>query len=525
MKLLNLSSIFDLDYIENRENNKSCVATFDNVDKKVYSACCDALIDGGFEKKEAYENGNNSFCFFSKDNFSVFVNYYGATREMRIVEEEDCVYFSYSDSFGGNLVSPKITQVKLEDYGMSYVIRLSDGRFIVIDGGRELDADRDSLFKTLKKGANGEKPVIAAWIMTHPHSDHFHCFIPFMDAYADEIVIEKFIFNFPERDDVEHYPALLKQPKHREKLFEDNTPYTNIQMMYERISKTGAPIYTAHTGQRYVIGDAKCEILASMDDTIHNSDNINSTSLVIRMELGGQIILWATDSSFEHARLPERYGEYLKSDILQVPHHGFGNGDHKKQIEGFELIRPSVCLLPVSDYNAYVKMCTYREGTSHLMNMPCVREIITGETQRSITLPYTPSENARGEIDKKFMAGRAAGGSCVWVYSDLSTACEEDLEFTLLNMTTYPADISIDLYFENAADEVRYIKYQLSKNSLKRLNIVGEEVDGDAVYFNWLSLKGQGIPENARFAVRFMSSQHIVVSHEKHKAAYVSPVC
>ena len=72
---------------------------------------------------------------------------------------------------------------------------------------------------------------------------------------------------------------------------------------------------------------------------------------------------------------------------------------------------------------------------------------------------------------------------------------------------------------------MRYIKYQLSKNSLKRLNIVGEEVDGDAVYFNWLSRKGQGIPENARFAVRFMSDKPIVVTHEKHKAAYVSPVC
>lgn len=521
MKLLNLSSICNFEYIENRENNKSCVAAFENVDKKVYSACCDTLLDGGFEKKETYENGNNSFCFFSKDNFGVFVNYYGATREMRIVEEEDCLYFSYSDSFGGNLVTPKITQVKLEDYGMSYVIRLSDGRFIVIDGGRELEPDRDRLFKTLKKGANGEKPVIAAWIMTHPHADHFNCFNLFMDNYADEIILEKVLLNFPEADDLEHYPKLTQ--KH--KLFADSSPFTNIPMMYERISQTGAPIYMAHTGQRYVIGDAKCEILSSMDDTIHNSDNINSTSLVIRMELGGQTILWATDSSFEHARLPERYGSYLKADILQVPHHGFGNGAHSEQIKGFELIRPSVCLLPVSDYNAYVKMCTYREGTSHLMNMPCVREIITGETQRSITLPYTPSENARGEIDKKFMSGRAACGSCVWVYSDLSTACEEDFEFTLLNMTTYPADISIDLYFENAANEVRYIKYQLSKNALKRLNIVGEEVDGDAVYFNWLSLKGQGIPENARFSVRFMSDKPIVVSHEKHKAAYVSPVC
>ena len=525
MKLLNLSSMCDSEYIENRENNKSCVATFSDIDVSAFDACCVSLEKDGFEKKEAYENGTHLFSAFKKDNFGVFVNYYGATREMRIVEEEDCAYFSYSDTFGGSLVSPRITQIKLEDYGMSYVIRLSDGRFIVIDGGRELEPDRDRLFECLKDGANAQTPVVAAWIMSHPHSDHFHCFIPFMDMYADEVVIEKFLFNFPERDDIEHYPVLIKNPKRREKLFEDTTPYTNIPLMYERIAKTGAPVYMTHTGQRYVIGDAKCEILASMDDTLHNSDNINSSSLVIRMELGGQVILWASDASFEHARLPERYGSYLKSDILQVPHHGFGNGSHRKQIEGFEHIKPSVCLMPVSDYNAYSKMCTWRPGTKHLMNMPCVREILTGEEQHTITLPYTPSENSKEEINRKYLSGRASCGSCVWVYSDLFTDREEDFVFTLLNMTNYPSNVSIDLYFDTNESEIRHIKYPLPRNAFKRVNIIGEEVDSEAVYFNWLSLKTQGIPENARFSVRFTSDIPIVVSHEKHKAAYVSPVC
>lgn len=64
---------------------------------------------------------------------------------------------------------------------MSYVIRLTDGRFIVIDGGREFEPDSERLYQCLKNGSSGQNPVIAAWIMTHPHSDHFHCFIEFMD--------------------------------------------------------------------------------------------------------------------------------------------------------------------------------------------------------------------------------------------------------------------------------------------------------------------------------------------------------
>ena len=240
------------------------------------------------------------------------------------------------------------------------------------------------------------------------------------------------------------------------------------------------------------------------------------------MELGGQVILWASDASFEHSKLVERYGSYLKSDILQVPHHGFGCGSASEQIKGFEFIKPSVCLLPVSDYNAYTMFCTYIEGTSYLMQMPCVKEMITGETQRTITLPYSAPPIAKVELDRKFTEGRADGGSRTWVYSDLSTACTEDFEFTVLNMTNKKASLSIDIFFETSDKAIRYIKATVDQNTIKHLSIVGDDVDGDALYFNWMSLKEKGIPENAPFAVRFMSNVPVVVSHKKHKAAYYS---
>ena len=219
---------------------------------------------------------------------------------------------------------------------------------------------------------------------------------------------------------------------------------------------------------------------------------------------------------------PERYDSYLKADILQVPHHGFGCGSATAQIKGFELIKPTVCMLPVSDYNAYTAFCTYIDGTSYLMQMPCVTEIITGETQRTVKLPYTAPDSAKVALESKFIEGRASGGSLTWVYSELSTACPEDFEFTLLNMTYKKAEISMDIFFENTENTVRYIKTTVPRNSMKRLSIIGEDVDGDALYFNWESLKAVGVPENAPFAVRFMSNVPIVVSHKKHKAAYYS---
>ena len=179
MKLLNLSSLCDREYIENRENAKNCVAMLSDVNEKTYLDFCAALLREGFEKKEEYENDGHRFCAFSKDRFGVFVNLFLTVCEMYVVEEEDSLYFSYHDRAGEMALTPQITQVSLEDFGMSYVIRLSDGRFIVIDGGRELQPDCDRLFQVLKKGSDNPKPIIAAWIMTHPHSDHFHCFIPF----------------------------------------------------------------------------------------------------------------------------------------------------------------------------------------------------------------------------------------------------------------------------------------------------------------------------------------------------------
>lgn len=517
--MLKFPAFGETEYFENQENATSRVMLLPNADASMFDAYCILCEQNGFVKKETYEEASHRFAAFFDGKDSVFINDFREIGELIVTAETDTRYFAYEDHTASACVAPQITQVRLEDYGMSYAIRLSDGRFIVIDGGRNFEPDADRLFECLQDGSNGEKPVIAAWIMTHPHSDHYRCFLGFMEKYADAVSIQKFMLNFPEADDYEHYPKLA--PK--DPACPEQSETYHMQKMFSIIERLGVPVYAPHTGQTYRIGDATCRILSCMDDTIYRSQNINMTSLVIRMELGGQTILWATDASFSEARLPEKYGETLRADILQVPHHGFQCGDADAEIAGYRLIQPKVCFLPASDYTAYRFFCVHKAGARYLMTDADVEEIITGETQRTITLPYTAPSDAKFKQKNKMMDGLSSAGSTVWIFSDLSTDRPEDFEFTLLNTTIMEAKVWIELYFEDRMQRILFIEAKAPKYSIKKLCIVGDEVNGDdAVYYNPSSLKKKGIPEHAPFAVRFISTVPIVVSHKDRKASYYS---
>ena len=504
--------------IESRENNTAKAFFIAEAGREAFGKYGELLIDDGFALFEERARGGNRYAAYRSGDVGVFVNYYGGTDELFIVVEDGCAYFDYGDTAGESSVAIELTQIALEDFGLSYVIRLSDGRFIIIDGGWDFEPDADKLYRCLSRGALGERPRIAAWIMTHPHCDHFHCFMPFFDKYGERVNIEKFIYNFPEHDDLERYPTLSKQDVR----VGDCSALTNIPRMLERIERSGALTYKAHTGQTYRIGDAKIELLASMDDTIHRSANVNTTSLVFRMEIAGQVILWTADASFGDARLAERYGGYLRADILQVPHHGFGMGSAEAEIEGYEYILPEVCLLPSLEYDAFYDFALYKKGTRHLMTRLGIRELIDGSVERTLKLPYHAPRYAERELRERVRAGFESGGALVWVFSELSTADADDFYFSLLNTCNVNATVWGELFFEDRALNVRHIKITLPRLQLTRLSIIGDEVDGDALFFNSQSLAKLGVPENAAFAVRFISDVPIVVSHKKHLPSHSS---
>lgn len=507
---------------ENFANKKNHIRTISHLEEEKFQEYCSVLIEQGFVQKEVRCLKEKYFVAYEREDSGLFLNYYKNTAELSIALEKNCRYFAWKDMSVMHCVPAQITQVHLEDFGMSYAVRLSDGRFIVIDGGRNLEPDAERLMDTLQIGAGRTKPVIAAWIMTHPHPDHYFCFFPFIAKYRDAVVIEKFLFYFPEADDLTHYPGLVEK-----KLQEAGCAECRELLQFvEMVKNLDVPVYTPHTGQIYHIGDASLEILASMDDTLHCSDDINMTSLVIRMELAGQVILWAADASFGAIHLAERYGGYLKADILQVPHHGFGMGAPEDTIAGYQQILPKVCLLPVSDYNAFTTFCIFRECTEYLMTRCGVQELITGDKTRTITLPYESDVNGERILWKKYLSGRENNGACTWFFTELNTARPEDFEFTILNTTHGRTEVFIELYFEDGAGKIRFIKAVVMPTSLRKINIIdSKDVESNTTYYNPWALEKHDIPKEASFAVRFISKIPVVVSHRNHKANYHTSVC
>jgi hypothetical protein len=261
-----------------------------------------------------------------------------------------------------------------------------------------------------------------------------------------------------------------------------------------------------------------------MDDTIHRSQNINATSLMFTMELAGQRIFFGGDGSFSDAALAERYGEELKCDILQVPHHGFGCGTEAGQIAGYRLMNPTVCLLPVEKHLAYDSFTTYREGTNYLFTRMGLQEMITGEKDQVLELPYTASPSGAYELRQNYLRGRDTAGARVWVFSDLNTGNPADFVFSVLNTTYLNADIRVELYFENMQKKIIRVDTKGLRLGVFRLNclLTPEEDPESANAPDFLESKG--VPKNTYFSVRFKSNLPVVISHRNHQPVYHSVV-
>lgn len=351
----------------------------------------------GFVLNEEHCLGIRVFYTYAKGQDVKFVSYYPNVHEMHVVSEPNSNWLAYSDNRGEDRVSTLLRQIDLEDFGESYVIRLRDGRMIVFDGGFEYEADADKLMNTLTEFSPDEKPCIAAWIMTHPHLDHYRCFLIFQSKYGEQIEIEKFIYNFPDTGE-EEYEAIPALQKFEEPVY--------LQKMYAAVEQTGAKVYRAHTGQVYKIGNAKLDILSSPDNTMEPPvKDFNQTSLVIRMEIEGQTILWGGDAYFGKTRLAKRYGTYLKSDIFQIPHHGFQGGDEKV----YDLINPSVCLICGFDRVWLGTQFHFFELSynQHLIyNMNIQEYLAGGNGDITLELPYIPRSNGKEALMERIAKWR-----------------------------------------------------------------------------------------------------------------------
>ena len=211
------------------------------------------------------------------------------------------------------------TFTQMYPHNLCDVIQLSNGHFIVIDSGN--NGTQKDLSKFLCDMAPDGRPIVDAWIFTHFHQDHIGGFIDYMGASSltRYITVKNVIYNFPQ------WQVLNTA---------SGNDINNLRLFYElrkpALEEKGTEFYQARTGQKYYFGNAEIEILWTFEDIMPTNifvDSTNQTDIGFMITIEGQKILITGDTSENEFRVAaSRYGNYLKCDMLQLAHHGGGNG-------------------------------------------------------------------------------------------------------------------------------------------------------------------------------------------------------
>lgn len=219
------------------------------------------------------------------------------------------------------------------DCGMSYVYRLTDGAFVIIDGGWDTEPIADALYEKLLALAEGGEIIISAWFFTHAHVDHIGAFYPFARKYGDKVTLKRVIYNFPGESRItemgdEFVRGYVRKFRHTLALFGE------------------VEVIKARTGQRFHFAGLDMDQLFTYEDYMMPRPlrTFNDTSLAFLARAAGEQIFFPGDASDRmSAILVAKYGALLESDVIQVAHHGYGGGTP----ELYDTAKAPVVLWPV----------------------------------------------------------------------------------------------------------------------------------------------------------------------------------
>lgn len=261
----------------------------------------------------------------------------------------------------------------LVNCGMSYVFCLDNGEFFIIDGGYFTPGEEDRLFDFLKERCSC-KPVVAGWLFTHAHQDHIGCFIDFLEKYHNDVEIKTLYYNFQPTD----YASATGDWR------EKSNDLATVKHFYEVIEKYNSyfDIHTLKTNEELFINELKFKVLYTADDLYPREASFNDYSAVTKFEVNGRSILFLGDVQKEGSRiLLDTQIKELKSDIVQVSHHGFNGAT----IELYKAISPKVALFPCPDYEFIVKKDS--QVNSYIINdLGIDKYIVSGYGTKEIPL-------------------------------------------------------------------------------------------------------------------------------------------
>lgn len=227
-----------------------------------------------------------------------------------------------------------ITMLKGTETGQQLCLVITDGQghTVIVDGGQKTHAP---FLGRYIKANNGGK--VDAWLLTHPHSDHVGALAVLLERQKSGELSD---FANISLGEIYHNLAPLEfyrnnEESHRlpmiEEIFRDIAYYDQ--------SKVHSDI---PGGTIIDIGGIHIEVMNSVYQI--PIDPGNNSSIVYKITVGGKTLLATGDLPYEAAEqlMQDRGLEALKSDILQMPHHGQHGGSEAF----FRAVNPDYVLWP-----------------------------------------------------------------------------------------------------------------------------------------------------------------------------------
>lgn len=341
------------------------------------------LADAGFEEFSFREAGKMLYAIYRNEEIILHASFNGIKKEARVAADKAYDMTLFTETEYKKVCEPSVTMVGVEheeksrdtQNGMCLIFRLEDGRFIIVDSGHRVSLD--AIYNALRSlhGKSG-KITVAAWIFTHQHGDHLGGFYSLLQSdLQKQIRVENFIHHFVREDQL--------------KLQKEKRPTAAITGM----ETFDANIIKAHSGQIIKAGGVEIEMLFTYADMEPSPlDHPNTPSLVFRVTAQDNSVMVLGDASNRALQYMYRvYGDYLKSDMVQIAHHGY-NGTTGL----YQKIDADVVLWPVGirQFHGREGLNALKEKDYNKMALNLAEEAyIAGDSVFTLILPYTPKDN------------------------------------------------------------------------------------------------------------------------------------
>jgi len=211
---------------------------------------------------------------------------------------------------------------------MSYLITTPNNKLIIIDGG--LREDTEYLTKKIHELGS----TVDMWIITHMHYDHYGAFVEILEKpNRNNITIKKVYYNFPPAKWVN-----MAEPRFLEK----------NKALYDFLPKLEDITQVLKEKDKYNIDGLIVDIIKVPDDyeqyypPYGSGSPVNDTSIAFKILFpNGKSALFLGDLGFMAGqKLAKKYKEKLKSDIVQMAHHG-QNGAGE---DLYKFVKPIICM-------------------------------------------------------------------------------------------------------------------------------------------------------------------------------------